>query len=200
MLRHNYKLSSELTVETKTYETMTNEMAWLYEKVAANPSNKKKDNYILDDSFKRYAICYSLTTVDNVPVLGSIAWNRPFYNGAVRILSRYCINPEYITCEFGKGIGSFKRGIRLDMVDHIDQQVEYALDKKYSNFFISREDKTLDGRRTKEILLQINKHSQHSWFINYQKELVCPDSKNDSCWQWVIYNNKSLTEIRNENI
>jgi len=102
MLRHNYKLSSELTVETKTYETMTNEMAWLYEKVAANPSNKKKDNYILDDSFKRYAICYSLTTVDNVPVLGSIAWNRPFYNGAVRILSRYCINPEYITCEFGK--------------------------------------------------------------------------------------------------
>jgi hypothetical protein len=201
MLRQNYKLSNDLKVETKTCKIITDDIHWLYKKVFENNSNKRKDNYNLDKLILTGdALCYSLTTVDNIPVLGSIAWKRPFFNGAVRILSKYCINPDYITYEFGKGIEGFKGGIRLDTVDHIDQQVEYALSQKYNNFFISREDKTSNGRRTKEILLQINKHSQYNWFISEQKELVCPDPKSDSCWQWVIYNNKTLTEIRNDNI
>jgi hypothetical protein len=198
LLRKNSKLSSDLIVKTKTYDHLTDDIEWLYEKVHLNPLNKRKDNYLLEQSFKEYALCYSLTTVDSVPMLGSIAWARPFFNGAVRILSRYCINPEYITCEFGKGIEGFKTGIRIDLVDHIDQQVKILSKQNYNNFFISREDKTRNGRRTKEILNQINKHSQHKWKMSDKKELVCPDPCNNSCWQWVIYNNIPLTEIRNK--
>lgn len=196
MLKSGYKLASDLLVETKTYSSPTLEIQWLYEQVSKNSTNKRRENYTLEKSFTEHTLCYSMTTVNNIPVLGSVAWNRPFYNGAVRILTRYCINPEYITYEFGKRTEGWKNGIRIDVVDHIDQQVSYLQSKGYSNFFISREDKTKDGRRTKQILEQINKHSKTGWNISNNKELVCPDPVSNHCWQWIIYNNNTLDIIK----
>ena len=151
-------------------------------------SGKKRfENYLVDSNLLKNSLCYTVTYCDEKPMLASVAWRKPFYNGMVRLCSRYCVTPSFVNVNFGKGMD----GIRLDAIDHIEQQKEFCEKLGYEDFFISRFDRT-NGRLTKIIYDGINKYSTENWKMSDAQMLVCPDPSNKECWQYVVYN----TEIK----
>ena len=173
-------------VSTQTLNYLTDDLIWLFEKVAQK-SNKRNTNYTLDDAFTDYTLCYTLSTVDGVPYLGSLAWNRPMYDGMVRVATRYCVNPDFAYFKI-----KYKEGIRRDAIDHINQQVEYTQRLGFYNHFISREDNTPNARNTKRILKNLNAYSPYEWKMSKDKQRVAPNPVTG--WQWVIYNNKEYVK------
>jgi len=171
-------------VKTITTQHPTDDIKWLFEKVS-NTNHYRSNNYTLMESIKDYALCYSITYVDSVPVLGSTAWNNPLYNGMIRVCSRYCINPDYIHNIFGRGTD----GIRIDAIDHIDQQVEVTQNLGFEHQFMSREDKMMKTNRASARLTKdINKYSKYNWECSIKRKRVAPNPITGL--QFIIYNNK----------
>lgn len=195
----NFKLQANKTypdVTTFTVEHKPEEIEHLF-KLVANEARSRQSNYLPESAFTDYVICYSVSMIGNEPYLGSLVWNRPFYKGFPRIVTRYCVNPKYANIFYtrnapGKGFDN----LRVDVVDHIDQQIDYCSNLNYTNFFFSIEDKSPSGRRTRKICESVNKYSKFSWNISELPQLVCPDPMSNSCWQYVVYNNKPY--IRSE--
>lgn len=180
---------NEHEIETFTTDYPCDQLYKLFELVFQQ-QDKRKKNYTVENSFKDYALCYTLTTVDGEPYLGSMAWNRPFYNGMIRVATRYCVNPKWINDFYYKTTpGKGHNNMRIDAIDHIDQQVDFGQKQGFTNFFFSREDKT-NGKRTQKICEMVNQYSKYSWKMLEEKQLVCPDPKSNSCWQFVVYNNE----------
>lgn len=153
----------------------------------------RSHNYLLDGKFKERTLCYSTTYIEqDMPALASVAWLRPMYNGVVRLCTRYCVHPTLSNVNFGKG--TF--GLRLDTVDHILQQMEFCSNLGYTDFFIGREDKTRNGRRSKQIAEEISKHTGIEWKCSDTPVLVAPNPSASDCWQYVIYNNRK--DFKNE--
>ena len=139
-------------------------------------------NYIFDDKMIRRTICWSVTMIGDEPVLGSLAWDRPMYNNIARVGTRYCINPKYSFKNFGKGTD----GMRLDVVDHFIQQMEFCKQLGYDDFFLAREDKS-KGRRSRKIARMMSKHTGVEWKCTDETMLVSTPPEDPSCWQYVIY-------------
>lgn len=171
---------------TQTLNYPTDSLIWLFEKVA-NEANKRNKNYYIDEEITSYTLCYTLSTVNDVPYLGSLAWLRPLYDGMVRVASRYCVNPDlkYFNMRYSDCI-------RKDAIDHINQQVEFTRCLGYNDHFISREDRTLNARNTKRILNKLNENSPYLWKMSKEKQRVAPNPVTG--WQWVIYNNKEYVK------
>lgn len=147
----------------------------------------RSHNYVLDDIMKKRALCYTTTYIEeNYPALASVAWLRPMYNGIIRLVTRYCVNPSLTHVNFGKGT----RGMRLDTVDHIIQQMEFCSNLGYTDFFIGREDKTPNGKFSKKMAANITKLTGTNWKCSDKPILVAPNFNAIDCWQYVIYNNR----------
>lgn len=170
-------------ISTQTLDHLPEDLIWLYQKVADKSNNRRNKNYILEDAFADYTLCYTLSTVNGVPYLGSVAWNRPMYNGMIRVATRYCVNPDYAYFNI-----KFKDGIRQDAITHIHQQVEFTKKLGYNDHFISREDNTPNAKNTKRILKKLNANSPYKWKMSTEKQRVAPNPITG--WQWIIYNNK----------
>lgn len=179
-------------IETKTYDYLPGGLVWLYNKVSQESSSKRKKNYSSEDSFTDYTLCYTLSTVDDIPYLGSLAWNRPLYNGMVRVASRYCVNPDFAYFNI-----RYKDCIRVDAIDHINQQVEFTKNLGFNDHFISREDRTVNARNTRRILNKLNECSSCGWKMADTKVKVAPNPVTG--WQWIIYNNQLLLKNEDEN-
>jgi len=179
--------NSQQLVETTTVENLTKDIKWLFEQVSKT-NHYRADNYLLDNYATSYTLCYTTTYLNGEPVLGSCAWNRPFYKGMIRICTRYCINLGFRHVNFGQGTDGF----RLDVVDHIDQQVDFTKKLGFNYHFISREDKNKTGKTTKRLTKDINNYSKYFWKCSENRKLVCPDPDAPSCWQFIIYNNKEI--------
>mgnify|MGYP001556695171 CR=1 FL=1 len=175
-----------MTTETITFDYPQEDIIWLFTEVHKN-AKRNNQNYNLESSIKDYNLCYTVTYFEKTPFLGSISWARPFYNGFVRILTRYCVNPKYINnFHIGNGVD----GMRIDAIKHADQQIDFCTNLGYNNFFLSREDDSPKNRNTLRILNSMNKYSKYNFKLMEDKQLVCPDPVAKSCWQYVIYSNE----------
>lgn len=180
--------NTKYKVETNTYATAPDSLLELFEAVSQGAKRRTK-NYTVNDALPDYTLCCTITTVDESPYLGSVAWARPSYDGFVRVATRYCVHPEWMHGYYKRNApGKGYDNIRIDVVDHIDQQVDFCSKLGYENFFISREDGSPSARATKEITESINKYSKHLWNMLDEKQRVAPNPVTG--WQYIIYNNK----------
>ena len=170
---------------TQTLSEPTQDIIWLFEQT--NDANvHRAGNYAIDDKFNQYKLCYSVTYLNDEPALASVAWNRPMYNNIVRLVTRYCVNRKFHGTNFGKGTDV----MRLDTIDHIIQQKEFCEKLGYTDFFIGRNDKSPNGKRTKQITDVVSKYTNNDWKCSTEPLLVAPNPKDPECWQYVIYNNR----------
>lgn len=183
MIHRNQPLFGNDTV-TKTETHPTDDIRWLFNKVN-NRKHKRRDNYVIDDTVEKQSIAYSVTYLNDRPALASIAWTRPIYTNSVRIMTKYCVDPDLEDTNFGKGTENL---LRLDAIDQMKQQITIAQAYGYETFFITQEDKTL-GRRVRTMTNTINNHSSLKWQVTDKPVLVAPDPTNTACWQYVISNN-----------
>ena len=169
-------------IKTETFSTPPKKLIELYEivnqKIKHKSQNYKKENCITD-----YSLCYTITTINDIPYLGSVAWKRPFYNGMIRVLTRYCVNPIYTWKRTNRPYP------RIDMIEQLKQQIIFLKKLGYNDFFISKEDKS-NGKNAELIKNFLNLNTKYTWKLSADKQLVCPDPNSSSCWQYVIYNNK----------
>ena len=182
------KPNPNYVVETKTYSSPPDKLIELFNAVEKGAMNRN-ENYKIENAFNDYTLCYTLSTVDGEPWIGSIAWNLPFYNGLVRVSTRYCVHPKWANSFYrrdapGKGFDN----MRIDVVDHIDQQIEFCKPLGFDSFFLSIEDNSPNFRRSKTICTSINKYSKYDWKILDENQRVA-NGHDRSCWQQVIYNN-----------
>lgn len=183
MIHRNQPLYGNDSV-TKTTTEPTQDIIDLFARVNSRQRHKRRDNYIIDESVTEQAIAYSVTYVKDKPVLGSIAWTRPFYNNAVRIMTKYCVDPAMEDHNFGKGTENL---LRLDVIDHMEQQIDVAKKLGYDTYFISQEEK-IKGRRIRMMTNTMNNHTKYKWQVSNVPVLVAPDPNNPACWQYVIAN------------
>ena len=189
------KLHEKLDGNSNTFttEAPSEEIIYIFNEVA-NSSQLRSPNYVIDENLKSNTLCYTVTTVDEEPVLASLAWTRPMYNNIIRLCTRYCIVPKYKMKNFGKGTA----GMRLDTMDHIIQQMEFCKNLGYTDFFIGREDSKSAGRRTRKIAKMITNYTNEEWKVSDEPCLVAPNPPDPECWQYIIYNNRK--DFNYENI
>jgi hypothetical protein len=175
-----------MKVSTSTHEKCPDELVYLYEIVQKDPFNKLADNYKFKNIFTDYTLCYSVTLDEaGEPIAGSIVWKRPFYNGSVRIGTRYAIHPRTRSSALKLKDENYQYGIRTYAVEQLDQQIEFVENLGIYDQFISREDKK--GLVSKRVFHGLQVLSRHDWTIHPGFCLVCPNEKSDSCWQRVAY-------------
>ena len=184
----------KLNYPSHTYTTpdINEDIIKLFDKVA-KAQKLRSPNYHIDDVLKSRTLCYTVTIVDGHPVLGSLAWTRPMYNGVIRLCTRYCIDPDWSMINFGKGTD----GLRIDTIDHIIQQLDFCKKLGYTDFFIGRNERS-NGRRTKKLAKQISKYTDVEWYGSDEEVLCAMDINDDQCWQYIIYNNKKDFDYESE--
>lgn len=183
MLHRNKPLHGNNSITITTTEP-NDDLLHVFNK-ANNDTHKRSNNYELTSRVINESCAYSVTYLNDVPVMASIAWARPFYTGAIRLVSKYCVDPELRQTQFGKGTENL---FRLDTVDHINQQIELASANGYDTFFISQEDKSPGGKRINRYVNTMNKYSDYTWKVSDTPLLVAPNPSDPSCWQYVISN------------
>lgn len=186
-----------MAVKTYTSLNCPGQLVKFYEDVYRDKNNKLAENYHPENIFTEYVICYSISIDDNNEVVsGSVAWDRPFYQGSIRIGTRYAIHPN-VRRQGGLAPKSnyYKSGIRTYAVEQLDQQIELLERLGYYNQFISREDPK--GWSTKRVFNGIKTHSVYDWSFSDYTWLVCPKETNQSCWQRIAYRGQNkLTKMK----
>lgn len=185
MLHRNKPLSNNETHTITTTEP-SDALLQVFEKANAD-THKRSGNYELSERVIAETCAYTVTYLHDTPVMASIAWARPFYNGAIRLASKYCVDPKFRHLQFGKGTENL---FRLDTVDHITQQIEIACANGYTDFFLSQEDKSPGGKRVHRYVATLDKYTDYEWTCTSAPVLVCPDPQAPSCWQYVVSNNE----------
>lgn len=183
MIHRNQPLYGNDTV-TRTTTEPTEDIRELFNRVNNRKTHKRRDNYVIDEAVEKQSIAYSVTYLNDRPALGSIAWTRPIYGNAVRIMTKYCVDPELEDTNFGRGTENL---LRLDVIDHMEQQIAIAKTHGYETFFISQEEK-IKGRRVRMMTNTMNNHTDYNWQVSNVPVLVAPDPDNPACWQYVIAN------------
>lgn len=173
-------------MKTTTVDHVPDDLRLLFQESLKDKLNRLPHNYDPDSLDAEDHICYSVTYDDDGDcICGSIARRRDFYNGGVRLLSKYYISKKIkqvgirINKWHTKGMSSFA-------VEQADQQIEFAL-KKYgtTSFFISREYK--NPRSIKNLHRGMLYHSKYKdWVLekNLWRTAPCDD---DECWQYVVW-------------
>ena len=172
-------------IKTFTSSTIHPKLEELYT-ILYTKNKTKYSNYKIENCFTDYTLGSSVSLHNDEPYLGSVIWQRPFYEGMTRVMTRYCTNPE-------SKIIHRPPNPRTDMVTMIDQQVSFCYDLGYKDLFFSKEDGS-NGKNAKLILSFLNEHSIYHWKLSEKKRLVCPDPASKSCWQFIIYLNKDYTK------
>lgn len=181
-------LHKKLDLPSHTFTTTepSPEIEYLFDKVGSlNDYKRRSHNYVIDKTLKKRTLAYSVTTVNEQPVLGSLAWTRPLYNGVIRLCTRYCIDPDWAHLNFGKGTD----GMRLDTMDHIIQQLKVCQELGHNDFFVGRNDKS-KGRRSQKIAKQISKYTGIDWKVSDTEVLCSMGIEDDQSWQFIIYNGR----------
>lgn len=147
-------------------------------------------NYDTEKLFDPEIVCYSLSTLDEYAVSGSVAYAREFYNGAVRVCTKYYVSPLLdVLLKEEKGLrpdSYYKNGLRTYLADQIDQQIDFCTDLGYTKFFTSRDHPSY--KLNKRICDGMNNNCKNKgWKITEEKMLVAPNPSDLHCWQHVIY-------------
>ena len=189
-------LFTKLDYPSHTFTTTepTEELKALFDKVAKSEKVRSKNYEINKDLISR-TLAYTVTTIeDGKPIIASLVWSRPMYNGIARLCTRYCIDPEFSLINFGKGTD----GMRLDTMDHIIQQINICKSMGYTDFFIGREDWKSKGRRTRKIAKQMSLYTGIEWKVSDDDVLVSTTPEDEQSWQYIIYNNRKDFDYESE--
>ena len=180
-------LFTKLDYPSHTFTTteVPKEIEIIFNRVAESGKARSK-NYKMNDDFANKTIAYSVTMVEDKPILASLVWVRPMYNGIARLCTRYCIDPDFSLVNFGKGTD----GMRLDTMDHIIQQIDICRKLGYNDFFIGREDWKSKGRRTRKIAKQMSIYTGIEWKVSDDEVLASTTPEDSQSWQYIIYNNR----------
>jgi hypothetical protein len=174
-----------MTLKTTTSSDCPQELIELFTEANTKLESHLKLNYALDKLVDNQIVCYSVTTLDDVPISGSVAYARDFYNGAVRVATKYYVSPRMqnsglLPDKF------YKNGIRTYLADQIDQQIDYCKNLGYNNFFVSRDHPSF--RITKRLYNGIEQTCKHKgWTLYEDQKLVAPNPGDPHCWQHVIW-------------
>lgn len=153
-------------------------------------------NYALEKLVDPEILCYSLTTLDDKPACASVAYARAFYNGAVRVATKYYVSKKQM-----KNVGLlpdqfYKNGIRTYLADQIDQQIDFCKKIGYESFFVSRDHPSFDRPHARKLQRKITSRIYNGiestskykgWVFFKDLKLTCPDPASPHCWQCVIW-------------
>ena len=83
------KLHEKLDYPSYTYTTkeVNDDIQKLFDKVAQS-TKLRAPNYAVNEILRHRTLAYTVTIVDDQPVLGSLAWTRPMYNNIIRLCTR----------------------------------------------------------------------------------------------------------------
>ena len=170
---------------TSTTEDCPQSIIDLFTEANDKLTSHLKLNYALEKLADPEILCYSVTTFQESPISASVAYSRKFYNGAVRVATKYYVSTQM------KNIGLlpdqfYKNGIRTYFADQIDQQIDYCKQLGYESFFVSRDHPSF--RITKRLYNGIEQTCKHKgWQLHDDQKLVAPNPSDPHCWQHVIW-------------
>ena len=113
-------------MKTITTHTLPDDLVDLFNKSIADPLNRLPHNYQSQDLTNPDHICYSVTyDSDGDCICGSVARMRDFYNGGVRLLSKYYISKKIQ--QVGMRVNKYHtHGMSTFAVQQADQQIEFC--------------------------------------------------------------------------
>jgi hypothetical protein len=162
--------------KTITETFPTDDIKYLFRLIRESDHHRSNNYNMLYDAY-----AYSVTYLNDIPALCSSAWERPLFNGSIRLGTRYGVNPQLKFINFGKGTENF---MRVDVTDHIRQQIEICKRLGGDSFFLSQESR-LGNRRIKCISETLSKHTEIKWSVTEERVQVTP---NPSHLQYLIFN------------
>jgi hypothetical protein len=173
-------------MKTITTHTLPDDLVDLFKQSLQDPLNRLPHNYVPEDLDNEDHICYSVTyDSDGDCICGSIARMRDFYNGGVRLLSKYYISKKIKPV--GMRVNKYhKNGMSTFAVEQADQQIEFCK-KNYdvNKFFISREYK--NPRSIKNLCRGMEHNSKYKgWTLEKDLWQTAPNNTDD-CWQYIVW-------------
>ena len=165
---------------TSSFSKTSDDLKYLFEEAVRLSSNRLKSNYEKIPEHIAYSIIYK----DDLPIGCSLLQERDVFNGMGRVLSRL-----YFPAPASEGLGhkNYKHsdGLRPEIYEMLDQQIELGKQLGITDFFMSREDKT--PRTMKKIHRgMINKG--YDWKMDYNIRYNVTKQH----YQWVIYSGQNL--------
>lgn len=170
---------------TQTTDHIPLELIELFDVAYRDPLNRLPHNYDPETLSSEENLCYSVTFDDDGDAIcGSIARARDFYQGSVRILSRYYVSKKIKTV--GLRVSKYhKNGMNTFALDHVNQQVEFAEAHGYHAQFVSREYR--NARVMRNIYKGINTHSNYNdWTLEKGLYQTAPCELKE-CFQFVMW-------------
>ena len=173
-------------MKTITTHTLPDVLVDLFKQSLQDPLNRLPHNYVPEDLDNEDHICYSVTyDSDGDCICGSVARMRDFYNGGVRLLSKYYISKKIKPV--GMRVNKYhKNGMSTFAVEQADQQIEFCK-KNYdvNKFFISREYK--NPRSIKNLCRGMEYNSKYKgWTLEKDLWQTAPNNTDD-CWQYIVW-------------
>ena len=173
-------------MKTITTHTLPDDLVDLFKQSLQDPLNRLPHNYIPEDLDNEDHICYSGTyDSDGDCICGSVARMRDFYNGGVRLLSKYYISKKIKPV--GMRVNKYhKNGMSTFAVEQADQQIEFCK-KNYdvNKFFISREYK--NPKSIKNLCRGMEYNSKYKgWTLEKDLWQTAPNNTDD-CWQYIVW-------------
>ena len=173
-------------MKTITTHTLPDDLVDLFKQSLQDPLNRLPHNYVPEDLDNEDHICYSVTyDSDGDYICGSVARMRDFYNGGVRLLSKYYISKKIKPV--GMRVNKYhKNGMSTFAVEQADQQIEFCK-KNYdvNKFFISREYK--NPRSIKNLCRGMEHNSKYKgWTLEKDLWQTAPNNTDD-CWQYIVW-------------
>ena len=173
-------------MKTITTHALPDDLVDLFKQSLQDPLNRLPHNYVPEDLDNEDHICYSVTyDSDGDCICGSVARMRDFYNGGVRLLSKYYISKKIKPV--GMRVNKYhKNGMSTFAVEQADQQIEFCK-KNYdvNKFFISREYK--NPRSIKNLCRGMEYNSKYKgWTLEKDLWQTAPNNTDD-CWQYIVW-------------
>jgi hypothetical protein len=173
-------------MKTITTPTLPKDLVKLFEESLLDPLNRLPDNYMPEDLNNPDHIYYSVTYDDDGDcICGSVARKRDFYNGGVRLLSKYYISNKIK--QVGLRVNKYHvKGMSTFAVEQADQQIELCqLEHDIDKFFISREYK--NPRSIRNLCRGMEHNSKYKgWTLENDLWRTAP-CDGDECWQYIVW-------------
>ena len=163
--------------------TINEDLHLLFHQATKHVSNRLKKNYEKVPEHVAYSIIYDDEDYMN-PIGCSLLQERDIFNGMGRVLSRL-----YFPAPASTGLGhqNYKHsdGLRPEIYEMLDQQVELGRKLGMHDFFMSREDKT---PRTMKKIHRGMLNKGYDWKFDYNTRYNVIGQH----YQWVIHSGQNL--------
>lgn len=170
-----------MTIYVKTfYKKQSIDLDYIIEKAAKYTNNRLKHNYT---EFNHDYIAASIV-YDKKPIAFSLLQERDCFNGMGRVLTRL-----FYPAQMGKGLQvknyKYSDGLRPEVYQMLDQQIEHGKRLGIENFFMSREDKK--PLILKNICDGMNRNG-YDWKVDIEKKYVVVNDVT----QWICFTGENL--------